>query len=252
MSALGDVVEDLAAAAEVLGRDARRNRDPDPRAASLIAADGVDDLAAVLAASQPDAASALHGLVLALRERGLAASARKATSAGDAEPPSAPSPVRRGRPRRPQRRRPTGVQPPRRRARRRHRDLDLAGTARRRPGRRSGHDRAANAALVRAVRSLLVRDESDGLALLPVFTDGWYGGGIEVHDLPTDWGRLSYGVRWHGQRPALLWELEPWDPSAPASDSPCPASTRPGPPPSGGARRSSPRSRRRSTSIRCA
>ena len=68
---------------------------------------------------------------------------------------------------------------------------------------------------MRAVRSLLVRDESDGLALLPVFTDGWYGGGIEVHDVPTDWGRLSYGVRWHGQRPALLWDVEPWDPSAP-------------------------------------
>ena len=212
---VGDVVEDLAAAAEVLGRDVRRNREPDPRAVSLIAADGVDDLAAVLAGSQPDASSALHSLVLALRERGLAASARKATSAGDAEPPS---------------------------ARRRFVEAGLA--ARNGDGARAfslladvlddgtatwtwpappgagrlgdaGHDRAANAGLVRAVRSLLVRDESDGLALLPVFTDGWYGGGIEVHDVPTDWGRLSYGVRWHGQRPALLWDVEPWDPSAP-------------------------------------
>ena len=62
---------------------------PDPSAASLIAADGVDDLAAVLAASQPDASSALQALVVALRERGLAASARKAASAVDAESPSA-------------------------------------------------------------------------------------------------------------------------------------------------------------------
>ena len=63
------------------------------------------------------------------------------------------------------------------------------------------------------MRCLLVRDEPDGLALLPVFTDAWYGGGIEVHDLPTDWGRLSYAVRWHGQRPALLWDVEPWESS---------------------------------------
>jgi len=30
-----------------------------------------------------------------------------------------------------------------------------------------------------------------------------------VHDAPTRWGRVSYAVRWHGDRPALLWELEP-------------------------------------------
>ncbi len=26
---------------------------------------------------------------------------------------------------------------------------------------------------------------------------------------PTAAGRLSFAVRWHGERPALLWELEP-------------------------------------------
>jgi len=30
-----------------------------------------------------------------------------------------------------------------------------------------------------------------------------------VHDVPTHAGRLSYAVRWHGERPALLWELSP-------------------------------------------
>jgi hypothetical protein len=32
-----------------------------------------------------------------------------------------------------------------------------------------------------------------------------------VHDLATTFGRLSYAIRWHGERPALLWELVPHD-----------------------------------------
>jgi hypothetical protein len=42
----------------------------------------------------------------------------------------------------------------------------------------------------------------------------WLGQGIEVHDLPTPLGRLSYAVRWHGDRPALLWELDAHDDEA--------------------------------------
>lgn len=76
-------------------------------------------------------------------------------------------------------------------------------------GRAIGHDLAAAAALVLAARALLVAECDDGLALLPVFSDGWYGAGVELHDAPTGWGRLSYAVRWHGSRPALLWELAP-------------------------------------------
>ncbi|MFN8016749.1 MAG: hypothetical protein U0P45_01365 [Acidimicrobiales bacterium] len=80
------------------------------------------------------------------------------------------------------------------------------------PGRRGrgiGHDLAAAAATVLALRALLVAERPDGLALLPTFPPGWYGGAVEVHDAPTGAGRLSYAVRWHGTRPALLWELEP-------------------------------------------
>jgi hypothetical protein len=29
-----------------------------------------------------------------------------------------------------------------------------------------------------------------------------------VHDAPTHHGRVSYALRWHGERPALLWHLE--------------------------------------------
>ena len=32
---------------------------------------------------------------------------------------------------------------------------------------------------------------------------------LGVHDAPTHFGHLSYAVRWHGPRPALLWELKP-------------------------------------------
>ena len=48
---------------------------------------------------------------------------------------------------------------------------------------------------------------------------------VEVHDAPTRWGRVSYAVRWHGARPALLWHLEqregvagPWRITAPRFD----------------------------------
>ena len=29
---------------------------------------------------------------------------------------------------------------------------------------------------------------------------------VEIRNLPTPFGRLSYALRWHGERPALLWE----------------------------------------------
>ena len=49
------------------------------------------------------------------------------------------------------------------------------------------------------------------LALCSMIPDGWWGRGVEVHDAPTHFGRLSYAVRWHDDRPALLWELEPFE-----------------------------------------
>jgi hypothetical protein len=76
------------------------------------------------------------------------------------------------------------------------------------PGGATGHDLAANAAVVTALRHRLVREVDGGLALSPEVPDAWLGQGWEVHDLPTAHGRLSYAIRWHGERPALLWELE--------------------------------------------
>ena len=50
-----------------------------------------------------------------------------------------------------------------------------------------------------------------GLELCPGVPSAWYGQGWEVHDLPTAAGKLSFAVRWHGERPALLWELDRYD-----------------------------------------
>jgi hypothetical protein len=59
------------------------------------------------------------------------------------------------------------------------------------------------------VRDLLVGASDDGsLVLLAELPDEWRGQGLEVHDAPTLAGRVSYAVRWHGPRPALLWECE--------------------------------------------
>lgn len=56
------------------------------------------------------------------------------------------------------------------------------------------------------VRDQLVRETDDGVALCSVVPDDWLGQGIEVHDAPTTQGPVSFAVRWHGDRPALLWD----------------------------------------------
>ena len=75
-----------------------------------------------------------------------------------------------------------------------------------------GHHGWAAADFLSFVRNLLVREVDDSvptLALCSMLPDEWLGQGVEVHDAPTHFGRLSYAVRWHGERPAILWELEP-------------------------------------------
>lgn len=72
-----------------------------------------------------------------------------------------------------------------------------------------GHATGAITTFCDLVRDALVGDSADGLALAPVFPRTWYGQGVEAHGVPTTHGRLSFAVRWHGSRPALLWELTP-------------------------------------------
>lgn len=76
-------------------------------------------------------------------------------------------------------------------------------------------DPVALARFLTLVRRLAVREIEDaagavvGLALCTVVPPRWLGQSIDVRDAPTALGRCSFSVRWHGDRPALFWEIEP-------------------------------------------
>ena len=77
-----------------------------------------------------------------------------------------------------------------------------------------GDDPVAGALFAMLVRTLLFSERrspgavhAEGLDVLPIVPPGWMGQGIEVHDAPTTLGSFGFAVRWHGERPALLWEL---------------------------------------------
>lgn len=58
-------------------------------------------------------------------------------------------------------------------------------------------------ALVPWLEGLLVR----GRALFPDgLPSGWLGQPVEGYGLPTDGAAVSFAIRWHGSRPAVLWE----------------------------------------------
>lgn len=46
------------------------------------------------------------------------------------------------------------------------------------------------------------------IELLPVFPAAWRGGPVELHRAPVSGVRVSFAIRWHGYRPALLWDVE--------------------------------------------
>ena len=92
----------------------------------------------------------------------------------------------------------------------------LTGRARRRlrrrePGRATWSDvltRAGtpDAQLLATLRSVLVQDHDAGVALLTDWPRAWIGQPIDVRGAPTRRGVVSCSMRWHGERPALLWE----------------------------------------------
>jgi hypothetical protein len=57
-----------------------------------------------------------------------------------------------------------------------------------------------------ALRGVLVREHGAAVALLPGFPPDWLGQSLTVSDAPLRAGLLSFAVRWHGARPALLWD----------------------------------------------
>jgi hypothetical protein len=72
----------------------------------------------------------------------------------------------------------------------------------------AGHDLCVTAWFVRSVLRLLVDDRDDCLRVAAVWPNEWHAQGVEVHRVPSRYGNVSWAVRWHGDRPALLWEVE--------------------------------------------
>ena len=66
-----------------------------------------------------------------------------------------------------------------------------------------------DAELLLGARRLLVDDPRDGAGPVTLCADhpaSWRGQPVEVRNAPVANGLLSYAVRWHGPRPALLWD----------------------------------------------
>jgi hypothetical protein len=92
----------------------------------------------------------------------------------------------------------------------------LSGRARRRLRRRqtppadwervSALGRTPGPEFLLALRAACTKEEGGVLHLLPAYPAAWRGMPLDVRDLPTRLGALSFSVRWHGERPALLWD----------------------------------------------
>jgi hypothetical protein len=84
---------------------------------------------------------------------------------------------------------------------------------RRRPGRWTdvtSARREGGPRLLLAARAFLADDTGRGeVTVLPQLPPEWLGQPVDVRGAPIRPGRLSYSVRWHGHRPALLWEAPP-------------------------------------------
>lgn len=80
---------------------------------------------------------------------------------------------------------------------------------------RGGDDPVYRGAFLLALRDLLVSERDGNLDILggigATLDFGTERPPIEVHRLGTQWGVLSFAVRWHGAAPALLWEIVPPD-----------------------------------------
>ncbi len=77
-------------------------------------------------------------------------------------------------------------------------------------GGREGFDIWRVAALRNELLESVVADTAPGPDLLGMWREHWNGRPVEVHRVPTSWGVVSAGLRWHGERAALLWDIAPW------------------------------------------
>jgi hypothetical protein len=56
-------------------------------------------------------------------------------------------------------------------------------------------------------RAALVHEDGSTIDVVPGFRSAWLGQHLAVHDIPLRRGPCSFAVRWHGSRPALLWDV---------------------------------------------
>jgi hypothetical protein len=93
----------------------------------------------------------------------------------------------------------------------------LTGRERRRLGRRSTSPGTSWAEVrarapgtgpdfLRSVRAVLVRESDDAITLMSDWPEEWKGQPVDVRAAPTRRGPMSFSIRWHGTRPALLWD----------------------------------------------
>jgi hypothetical protein len=52
----------------------------------------------------------------------------------------------------------------------------------------------------------LVRRSAGTVDLLPGLPRAWAGEPVDVYRLPVGAGELGFALRWHGDRPAFLWQ----------------------------------------------
>jgi hypothetical protein len=64
------------------------------------------------------------------------------------------------------------------------------------------------AAVIGSTRRVGVVDAEGNVDIVPGFVDEWRGAKLDVRNLATPAGRLSFSFRWHGARPAVLWDIE--------------------------------------------
>ncbi len=73
--------------------------------------------------------------------------------------------------------------------------------------RRRARRRNVDTGVLGATRAALIGDDDHAVIdVLPGFRPEWLGQHLAVHDVPLRGGRCSFALRWHGARPALLWD----------------------------------------------
>lgn len=70
-------------------------------------------------------------------------------------------------------------------------------------------DASATALRLSTVLAAFVRDTPASIEILRGWVDLWFDKPIEVNRVLTRLGSVSFALRWSGDRPILLWEIEP-------------------------------------------